>query len=186
MPDWLFEGRLPIYLALAAGTLILLILWVKVPRRVYLIGTGVGLLLLGLYYLLDRLVVTPREEIVETIQLMAGSVAKKNLEPAFVHFSERFRSPRGHTREQLRSQVEDEMNRGQVTSVNVWGFEILGPVERGQPAKVSFLFKVHGLHEMAHLRCDSVFAYEPPHGWCMQSCRIFDPIQNDNEIDVGH
>jgi hypothetical protein len=188
--DWLFEGQRAVYITLGAVTIVLFVLWVKVPRRSYLIGTGIGLLLIGLYWVLDRMVVTPREEIEETIRLMADSVARRDIDPIFAHFCKDFRTPHGHTRDEFRQRVEPQVHAGQITVVKVWGFEFPGPVDRTKPVKVTFQFKVEGpivgSKEGMFFRCDAVCGHEAPNGWCIRSVKIFDPIHIDEEVNVPY
>ncbi len=194
MFDWLFEGRWQVYASLGILAFLLLYLWKQVPRRSYLIGTGVCLLLIGLYWLLDRLVVTTREEVIGTIQMMADSISQKNVGSAFDHFADSFRTPqRGTPKAELRAAMEQEVSANQITSVRVWGFEFPppGPVDRSQPVKVTFMFKVKGprvgaAEETAPLQCDAVFSWKSPHGWQLLSCRIMDPMQIEKEIHVPY
>jgi len=186
--DWLFEGHRVVYYSLGALALVLLILWKQVPRRSYLIATAVCLLLIGLYYLLDRLVVTIREEVKGTVQLMAASVAQRDLDQAFAHMSDTITMNRKPiSNEALRSYAESMLRDGRVTEVLVWEFEFPEPVERDRPAKVTFQFKLrgdlYGKDDM-YYRCDAVFRFEPPHGWVMHSCRILDPFHVEEEIPI--
>ncbi len=184
MFDWLFEGRKEVYYVLGAVAVILVIFWYQVPRRAYLISLGVCLSLIGLYYLLDRLVVTGREEVQGTVELMAACVAEHQLDRAFNHFAETFQTPQKRSKQDLRALADRELKSGGVTSVLVWGFETPGPVERDRQVTTTFSFKVQGNfgRDEFWYRCEALFAYEPPHGWRMQSCRILEP-HTDNPID---
>lgn len=185
MFDWLFEGRKEVYYVLGAIAVILVIFWYQVPRRAYLISLAVCLSLIGLYYLLDRLVITYREEVEGTVELMAASVAEHKLDRAFNHFAEQFRTPRNLSKQDLRALADRELKSGGVTSVTVWGFETPGPVDRSRKVTTTFSFKVQGAFGRDELfyRCEAVFAYEPPHGWQMQRCKFLEP-HTDNPIDA--
>ncbi len=186
MFDWLFEGRSVVYYILGIATIVLLIVWKQVPRRGYLLGAGACILLLGLYWLLDRLVVTGREEVKATIQLMAASVAERNLDRAFEHFADDFQTSRGTTKAALRAIGDREISTGSVTRVAVWAFEIPGPVDRDQPVKASFRFTFEGVNTAQSIPylCDAVFRFHPQHGWQMQSCRILNLVNEDEAFPI--
>lgn len=122
MFDWLYEGRLTVYLVLAVVGLILLGLWVRDRRRGWLIAAGVVGLLVGAYALLDYLVETRREQIERKVHLMAAAVKKKDVNAIFQHISDRFQLG-GLDKAAFRGYVEQAARGGAVTDLKVWGFE---------------------------------------------------------------
>src|SRR4051812_29579654 len=90
MFDWLFEGRLTVYLALAVVALILLGLYWRDRRRWFLFGIGIVGVFVLTYLLLDRLVETNREQITRKLQEMAAGVKARSAERIFRHISDRF------------------------------------------------------------------------------------------------
>lgn len=122
MFDWLFEGRLTVYLALAVTGLIVLGLWVRDRRRGWLIAAAVVAAAIGLYALLDYLVETRREQIERKLTVMAAAVKKKDVETIVAHLAAGF-TYAGMDRTAFRGYVEQAVRSGAVTDLKVWGFD---------------------------------------------------------------
>jgi hypothetical protein len=186
MFDWLFEGRMSVYVFLGGLAIILLVLWWQNRNGRFLVAVGFVVGLAGVYYLLDRLVETDREMAHRNIEEMAASVAKRDLDGLFNHISDNFISPRKQNKTLLRIQAEDYINNGLVTSITVWQINFPEGVSREkETCNGSFMFKVRGRimgnSEDMPFRCDGVYRFHPQHGWQLESCRITDAI-SDNEL----
>jgi hypothetical protein len=185
--DWIFEGKLSVYIVLGSIAFLFFCFWVQNRKRIQLVVAGIALALLGVYWLLDRAVETEREAIENTVHRMAASVAQKKLDIAFNHISERFRSPSDRTKENFRELADTGLASGQVTAVDVWGFEFPERPDRARESKVRFNFKVRGElggKEAFYYVCDAVFVYESPGVWRLLRCRILDPVHVDEEIGL--
>jgi hypothetical protein len=184
--DWLFEGRTSVYIVLGAVAVLLIILWRQYRnRRLLYVAAGV-VALMGVYWLLDRLVETDRKTIDRTVRQMTGAVAAKKLDLAFNHISERFRSPMKRSKQEFRGLAEAEMASGHVTAVDVWPCEFPDRPDRNGETKVLFPFKLRGNlggREALMYTCEAVFVYESPGIWRLLRCRIMHPM-NDEEVPL--
>lgn len=179
MFDWLFEGRISVYAVLAALAVFLLLAWWQMRKRWLLGGVVLAAALVGLYALLDRMVETDREQIVRKVKEMAAAVNAHNLNAAFAHFSDQFRSQRGLSKNELRDAAQRHLDNRQVESVQVWDIQIEGRPERQRgEVHVFFSAKTHGIHEFL-ADCDAVFAFHPEHGWQMRTFRFLKPQSNE-------
>jgi hypothetical protein len=172
--DWLFEGP-TVYVALAALAAFLLVLWWQTRKRWCLIGVAVVVGLIGLYAILDRVVETDREQIVRKVNALAAGVNAHNLDAAFVHISEQFRSAGGKSKKELRATGQSYLDQKIIERVDVWDIAVEGkPSREKREAHVRFSGKVHGSQEFL-TDCDALFAFEPEHGWQLKGFRLLKP-----------
>lgn len=175
MFDWLFEGRTSVYVVLAALAVFLLLIWWQMRKRWLLLAAPFVVALIGLYALLDKAVETDREQIVRKIKEMVAAVNAFNLDAAFVHISEQFRSPGGKSKKELRDAAQMYLDRHTVERVEVWDILIDGrPVRERGEVHVFFTAKTHNIREFL-TGCDAVFAFHPQHGWQLRSFRLLKP-----------
>jgi hypothetical protein len=179
MFDWLFEGRLTIYLSLAAAALILLGLWYRDRRRFWLFPVGaVGLLLLT-YFLMDRLVETGREQIARKLQEMAAAVKARNADRIFTHISDRF-TFQGLNKAGFRSYVEELLSRGRVDDLAIWDVEVAD----SSSGQVRFRAKPRGSLQgiEAPWVVRARFVQESGGEWRLESFQLSSPL--DAPIDI--
>jgi len=177
--DWLFEGRPSVYAVLVALTVFLLLAWGQMRKRWLLAGAGFAVVLIGLYILLDKLVETDREQIVRKLMEMAAAVNAHNLDAAFVHISDQFRSQGGKTKRELRAAAQAHLDRRDVESVQVWDIFIEGRPAREQ-GEVHVFFSAKARNSREFLTdCDAIFEFRPGHGWQMKSFRLLKPQTNE-------
>jgi hypothetical protein len=178
--DWLFEGRTSVYAVLAALVVFLLLAWWQMRKRWLLAGVVLTIALVGLYALLDKVVETDREHIVRRLKEMVAAVNVHNLDAAFVHISERFRSQGGKSKRELRDLAQASLDGRRVESVQVWDIVIEGHPsrERGE-VHVFFSAKTHNGQEFL-TDCDSVFEFDSQQGWQLRSFRLLKPQTNED------
>jgi hypothetical protein len=177
--DWLFEGRTGIYVVLAGVVVLLLILWWQSRKRWLLLGMGVAAALVGLYALLDYVVETDREQIVRKVKEMTAAVNAGNLDAAFVHVSDQFRSPKGRTKQDLRQEGQTYLNDKIVERVEMWDVVCIErPSRENKTTKVFFKVKVDG-PQIFLADCDATFDFHPEHGWRLKSVRLLKPGTNE-------
>lgn len=175
MFDWLFEGRISVYAVLAALVVFLLLAWWQMRKRWLLGSVVLAVALIGLYALLDKVVETDREQIVRKLKEMVAAVSARNLDAAFAHISDQFRSHRGLTKRELRDIARMQLDNRNVESVQVWDIQIDGRPERERgEVRVFFSAKTHGSQEFL-TDCDAAFTFDPEHGWQMRSFRLLKP-----------
>lgn len=179
MFDWLFEGRPSVYAILAALVVFLLLAWWQMRKRWLLYGVLVTAALVGLYALLDRAVETDREQIVRKLQEMVAAVNAHNLDAAFVHISDQFRSQGGKNKSELRAIAQTNLDQRQVESVQVWDILIEGRPSREQgEVHVFFSAKTHNGREFL-TDCDAIFDFHADRGWQLRTFRLLKPQTNE-------
>lgn len=184
--DWLYEGQLKIYLVLGtAAVLSLVFWWQNQGQRFWLAVAGSALVMLGLYYGLDRLVQTDQETLASTVEIMTDSVEKRNLDAAFQHIADNFISPGGRSRDEFRQLAEQEIRSGRVHGVKIWDIRFPEGVSRTGSTRVTFLFKLRadlGGREELFFLCDAQFRFHPQRGWQLTGCKILDPTKENEEF----
>ena len=180
MFDWLFEGRTSVYAVLAALAVFLLVAWWQMRKRWLLAGVVLTAALVGLYALLDKAVETDREQIVRKLREMAAAVNAHNLNAAFVHISDRFRSQGGKSKRELREAAQSLLELGDVESVQFWDIAIEGrPSRELGEVHVFFSAKAHNTRGGFLTDCDAVFEFNPQQGWQLRSFRLLKPQTNE-------
>jgi hypothetical protein len=137
--DWMFEGRWTVYLALLLMAGVFVALWVNDRKRHWLMLLSVPLLLAGVYFALDRLVETRREQIGRKLQEMAGAVERGDAARIAAHLSPTFRYG-AEDREGFRRFAEEFLRERRVHSLVVWDTSV--PDDRVQ--QVTLKAKPHG------------------------------------------
>jgi hypothetical protein len=191
--DWLFEGRPAVYVALAAAAVVLFVAWWQTRKRYWLYATAAFVALAGLYFLLDRLVETDREQIVRKVNEMAAGVRERNVDRIFANVSEHFRL-NNSDRAAFRQFAERALRTGEVTDITVWDFQFpedfrarvrrtgtTGPPEL-DGARVSFMVKPQGPRLGApFFRCDATFVRGPDGQWRLFGFQLFQPGVDSNQ-----
>jgi hypothetical protein len=195
--DWLFEGRQTVYVVLAAAAVVLLVAWWQTRKRYWLIGAGAMVGLIGLYFLLDRLVETDREQVVRKVQEMAAAVKARNIDGIFTHVSDEFRLD-GLDKASFRNSAEQAIIRlRRVEEVEVWDFHVPsdfrsphesrvgGSTRPTQVAQVGFQAKPKGkgpgLEEGVGYPCEARFVRDPDGQWRLLDFQVFKPVSDTKE-----
>jgi hypothetical protein len=174
--DWLFEGRLAVYLFLAVVAVILLGLWWRDRRRGWLFGVAAVGVLIGIYFLLDRLVETRSEQISRKLQEMAAGVKAGDTERIFLHVSDRFTFA-GLNKAAFQAAVDRILQARRVTDLAIFDFQPLD--ERG---RVFFRAKPIGDEQGLNIAyiVRAQFVRDPDGQWRLQSFEVFNPVVNTN------
>jgi hypothetical protein len=180
MFDWLFEGRLAVYVLLGAGAFGWLLLWTRDRKLVWLLGAGAFVGLVGLYFLLDRVVETDREQVTRKLGEMKAAVKARESNRIFAHISDRFRLG-GLDKAGFRALVERALSQGLIHELEIW--DITDPPDGwprdGRPARVSFMAKPKGgpvFIRDEHFRVEADFVRDPDGQWRLQGFRLFNPL----------
>jgi hypothetical protein len=178
--DWLFEGMLPVYLTLATVGVLFLGLWWRDRKKHWLIAFASVVVLIGLYFLLDRLVETPREQIRNSLQAMERGVKERNSAAIFAHVSEQF-DWEGLDKQQFAELVERVFRNKLVDEVTIirpafdpW------PPQKGQPARVVFdVTPKGGPGDNFPARCEAEFVRDSDGKWRLKTFKAFNRISNE-------
>lgn len=181
MFDWLFEGRLTVYLVLAIAASALVALWIRDRRKIWLGGAAFLAILAGLYLLLDRVVETRHEQIERKLQHMAAGVRTRNVDAIFNHISDRFRF-QGMNKSTFRAYVERAMKNRGVDDLIIWNVQRVE--ENGQ---VAFNAKPRGSltgTDVPYL-VRARFVQDSPGEWRLESFQIYNPYVNTTQpLDI--
>jgi hypothetical protein len=177
--DWLVEGRPTVYVILGVAAAILLALWWRDRKRHWLIGVLGVFLLVGAYFLLSRLVQTPRKQVVRGVEEMAAAVQAGDVDRIMAHVSEQFRY-RSLNKSSFREKVKTALAQKQVERVEVWEFKFPEEQPGGKdgPIRVSFIAKPFGgpARGVEHFRCEADFVRDPDGRWRMKTFEVFHPF----------
>ena len=88
--DWLFEGRVGVYVLLAAVAAALFYFGLQLRRRALFVAGGIAAALILVYFLLDRFVETDREQVQRKLIAMAEGVKARDADRIVTHVSTRF------------------------------------------------------------------------------------------------
>jgi hypothetical protein len=187
VPDWLFEGLWQVYAVLALIALLCLVLWWRDRRPLWLSGLAIiGLLILA-YLLLDYAVETDGEQIGRHLHEMSDAVHRHDVNSVFVHVADDF-SISGKDKRALQNLAAGYINNGTVTDVEVKKYHFVKRTKQSPPiATVNFQVIVRGnLGPMDQLVffCEADFAQGPNKDWRLKSFRLFDPLRNDEPVQL--
>jgi ketosteroid isomerase-like protein len=183
--DWLFEGRLAVYLALASVAAVCVMLWTRNRKRRWLYLACVPVLLIGVYFLLDLLVETRREQIGRKLKEMSAAVQARDVDRIFRHISEDFRlEQRGTSMDKaaFRRAVDTVFRNRVVDRVHIWDIAI-----GARAGDVVFRVKPTGQRIPDHpgFVCRATFVQDADGQWRMAGFQVFDPLVNaDQPIDI--
>jgi hypothetical protein len=173
---------LTVYIILGVASLLLLLRWQQTRRRTWLFAIVIVAGLAGLYFLLDRLVETGREQIERKLKEMAAGVQARNAEGIFTHISDQFRMG-GLDKPTFRRFVDQVLRDRQITELEVWQFEVPPTPRSTQLVEVGFLVKPKGgiTGNAAHYRCQAHFLRDSDGQWRLRDFQIFNPFVETNQ-----
>lgn len=180
MLDWLFEGWWGIYLPLIVALLILVALWWRDRRRVWLFASCGAALLLGVYGVLDLAVETASEQIKRKLTEMSRAVGQRDVRAIFAHVSEEFalEDLRGLNKEQFQMVADRFIQNGTVTELAITD------VKPESDGKVVFLAKVKGPQFEQLFRIRAQFVRDGDKQWRLKSFTVHNPVSNERH-DFG-
>jgi ketosteroid isomerase-like protein len=186
--DWLFEGRLTVYVALAVVALLLAARWWQTRRGAWLVGAACALALIGVYYVLDRARETDREQIERKLQEMAAAVRPRDVRRICAHISESFQL-QGVGKATFCEFADRMMRTRQVTDLVVFdvgfppGFKSSfedrsgGAPRRTEQARVQLRAKPRGDAQGTNITypVEATFVRDPDGQWRLQTFQVFSP-----------
>src|SRR5687767_3479841 len=130
MTSWLIDDpSTPLLLLgfIAGG---LAIAWWVSRKRGYVIGLGIVAALMVIVWSLGFFIDTDAKRIKRKTQAMAAAVARKDIDGIFTHISNDFSFHGRLKKNEFREKAAGYINRGEVTSIEVWDFK---PLEISRP-----------------------------------------------------
>jgi hypothetical protein len=143
MPSWLVEDPTPVYVLLAVAALVLAAAYWNRRKRSYLFGIAGVLLLAGVVWLIDFLVVTERERLAATVKSMGQAVKAMDVDRVFQHISDSFESS-GLKKSAFQEVVRRNVRVYEAREMQIWDVEIKELDAEKRTANVEFLAKVRG------------------------------------------
>jgi hypothetical protein len=176
VPDWLFEGRITVYLILATAALVLLYFGWQQRDRHLLVAGGIAAALISVYFLLDLWVETRGEQVRRKLAEISAAVKTRDTNRVLKHISDSFRGY-GMNRAEFRGYVEEAFKGQWVDEITIWDvdFPSAGRSETEMP--VNFQVKARsgmfGKEPFGHVR--AIFVRDPDGEWRMQSFEVYPP-----------
>jgi ketosteroid isomerase-like protein len=183
--EWLFEGRIVVYCLLGAVAIVLLVLWRMYPRRGLLVAVVAIAALAGLYFLLDRLVETPREQIERKLVVeMREAVKARDVDAIFKYIAADFRF-RGQNREAFHGYVADALRAGLVEDVIIYDVSFPdGGDDRTRPVEFMAKPKAPWAENQPAYRVTAKFVREGDGQWRLQSFEVYNPVLGQQPMDI--
>jgi hypothetical protein len=182
--DWLFEGRSEIYWLLGLIAVVLLLVWWRTRKRNFLLAAAAVASLAGVYYVLDRLVETPREQIVRSLHEMADAVKARNAEAIFKHIAKDFKF-RSQDRTGFRAYVERALTVGAVDDLVIYDESWPdGGDDKVRPVRFYAKPKSSMLGDQPAYPVEAKFVREADGQWRMREFEIYNPVAGKNPMDI--
>ncbi|MBM4067471.1 MAG: hypothetical protein FJ271_00795 [Planctomycetes bacterium] len=176
---WLVDNATVVYLVLGLTALVLAAVFWSNRRVKFLAAAGVLLGLVGLFFLLTRLIVTDREQLYLHVQAMARGVEEGDPEKVFRHFSKQFRHDNsdGAT---ARARIAAAIRARRVSAIGISSFDAEQLSRADRKARVTFLvsFDADGHRHMFRARLE--FALEGD-DWRLTRVQLFNPVVNHDQ-----
>jgi len=177
--DWLFEGRLTVYVVLAAVAATLLYVGVQRRRHEYLVAAGIVVALIGLYFLLDRLVETNREQVRRKLVEMADGVKDRDADRVLAHVSEKF-ATQGMDRAAFRRYVEARLSGRWLDELAMWDIEFPRGAKPDFDGAIRVTFRVRPkgarLGTTPPFLGEAAFVRDGDGQWRMAGFKVFHPV----------
>jgi hypothetical protein len=182
--DWLYEGRISVYVLLAVAAVVLLYAGRKTQKRGLLLAGGLVALLLGVYFLLDRFVETDREQIKRKLERdLPDAVTKRDTDRVLGTFSEKF-TVWGMTKPEFRTYVDRGLKESWFTELLIWNIQFPNGMTPGPDGTVHVDFdakpKGGRVGDPPHFHVESTFVRDPDGQWRMSTFKVFNPMVNSN------
>jgi hypothetical protein len=177
---WLVDNASFVYLLLGITALALGAAWWVSRRGKYLLAAGGMVAFLVLFWLLTRLVVTDRKQIVYNIQAMARGVLDGKAEEVFRYVADEFRFE-GMKRPEFTDRVARIIQQRRIHDLYLWDFGIESLARPERKARVAFRARVSGDREgfgMYLVRMDMVLEGET---WKMKGFQVYNPVVDTNQ-----
>ena len=179
MFDWLFEGRLAVYVVLAVMAAPLLYVGIQRRERRYLVAGSVIVALIGVYFLLSRLRETDRAQVRRKLEEMAAAVKDRDADRILAHVSEKF-ATQGMDRQKFRRYVEGRLRGRWLEELAIWDIDFPDGAKPDADGIIRVTFRVRP--KGPHLGTpppflgEASFVRDPDGQWRMTGFNVFHPF----------
>jgi len=121
MKEAFFESPFYVYLTLAFAELVLVVVWHEKRTRAWALSLLIPVLLTGAVVLVERLVVTDREQIIAAARDIAAAVETRDLERIPQHLDDKFSAKlpgKRIDRDKAVAEINAKISRRNITGVN--------------------------------------------------------------------
>jgi hypothetical protein len=178
MPSWIVDDPTLACVILGLAALLFGACWWFTRERWLAIAVGIFAGLTALVLLLFFLIDTDAKQIKRRIRAMADAVGIKDADRIFEHFSEQFVFLGLYGKQSFRERAMGYVQRGEVQSISVWGFEPRD-IDREQK-KATMLFKAKatgiGFKGIEYFRVRASFVLDPDGQWRLREFWLYDPM----------
>lgn len=184
MPSWLVEDPAVLYILLFTIALFLAVAWWRTRQRKLAAGLAGVVLVAGLVWLLDTLIVTDHERLLLNLESLADAARRRDLDRIFQHISSSFRYG-GMDRTAFRRRADDAVRRFGVEEITLWDFKPLQVSSASRTASVEFLAKARGNWSKGEFfLCRAEFVLEGDQ-WRMKGFQLFNPaVDTQRPVDI--
>jgi hypothetical protein len=170
-----------VYIALILLCSGLLFAWRRTRKRWYLVGTGLGFILVIGFAILTHLVVTDRQKIENTIRHAAAAVERRDVEGIRRALANDFRFHSADRRKFIETGREILQHRN-VRELAVWDIGFDSFDKRNGTARISFMAKPRGnWSEGIHYRVEADLVRESDGQWRVRTFEVFKPFVDAKE-----
>jgi hypothetical protein len=180
--SWLVDNANTVYVLLGIVALGFVTAWWMNKRVVFLAWAGGFVVLMVLFWLLTRVVVTDRQQIEHTVVAMANAVVEKKPQEVLKHVSRDFQYKQ-MKREELAALINTSVDRWKINEVKIWDFDVIELSRPQRSAKVRFKASVFAseLDRPVVVLCVGDFALEDDE-WKMRTIDFRDAINPDRAM----
>ncbi len=182
MPSWLADDPSPVYLVLGLIALgFFAAYWIRRKRKL-LLGVAGAAVLAGAVGLVDYLVVTEHEQIVQHLVLMAEAASRRDLDRVFGHISKDFQHG-SLDKAAFRQAAERAIRRHNVRDVRIWDLEPSEIDSQTRTARIAFKVKVDSDFSRGadFYLCRAEFVLDADGHWRLKGFQIFNPFVNTEQ-----
>ena len=177
MFDFLFEGRLSVFLLFLLVLVFLFLMWRQRKDRGYLTGMGVVVVLAALYFLLDLVHETDKEAATRTLHELIAHVNKREHDKSFAFLADDFKAY-GLNKETIRPEWEKGLRDGDVRNIRAKRIEVEKQDRDNHNLTLRFDAKADTNLPYNMVPCEVDFARDSQGRWRIKSFRLYDVIQS--------
>ena len=186
--DLLFEGRLAVYGCLIFGWVGLFLIWTFAKFNHFITATLAIVFLLASYWILDALVITNKENAELVFLDISKQTKQGSIISALKHLDGQFITARGTDLKSFENWLARNQADKLVKDIVFWDIENIGSGTDKNTSKISSMVKVKGnwggIQERIY-RVEFLFKYKKDGAPSILSFQIFDPINQNNRLEIG-
>lgn len=182
MLSWLADHATTIYWVLALIAVGFVVAW-YMTRRTRLLGIAISVVaIMGVVFLLTRLVVSDRQQIENNLHAMKDAVIARQPDKFVSYLAKDFQLA-GKGREEWKAEVEGKVKHHAVSGIRVWDIDIKELDRDKKTADVEFRMRADGELGPFAAFCISTFKYEEG-VWKMLSVKFRNPVNTKQPIGI--